>query len=44
MRLLVVVHLATLGLDDREAAFVAMPQMARQNAAGSGTPNFPRER
>jgi hypothetical protein len=26
MRLLVVVHLATLGLDDREAAFAAMPQ------------------
>jgi hypothetical protein len=44
MRLLVVVHLATLALDDREAAFVAMPQMARQNAAGSGTANFPRAR
>jgi len=43
MRLLVVVHLTTLGLDDREAAFVAMQQLA-QIAAGSGTPSFPRER
>jgi hypothetical protein len=38
---LVVVDLATLGLDDREAAFVAMPQMARQKAAGSGDAEFP---
>jgi hypothetical protein len=33
---LAVVHLATLGLDDREAAFIAMPQVAGQSAAGSG--------
>jgi hypothetical protein len=44
MRLLVVVHLATLGPDDREAAFVAMGQVARQSAAGSGTPSLPRGR
>jgi hypothetical protein len=39
-----VVHFATLGVGDREAAFVATGQVAQQNAVGSGTPSFPRER
>ena len=36
MRLLVVVHHATLSLDDREAAFVAMPQVAWQSRLDRG--------